>query len=81
MRIRRERDRLELAVHMQPPPFVVSPLRRIIFPDMVCSLPAEWCVAASFCQSDANHVYFFPFFKFRRKSESPDQSALNCSDF
>ena len=32
---------------------------------MVCSLLSEWCVATSFYQSSANHVFFYPLFNLR----------------
>ena len=32
------------------------------FLDMVCCLLSEWCVATSFYQSSANHVFFYPLF-------------------
>ena len=35
---------------------------------MVCSLLSEWCVATSFYQSSANHVYFYPLFNLRNLS-------------
>lgn len=37
----------------------------IIFSDMVCSLLSEWCLATSFYQRSANHVFSYTFFNLR----------------
>ena len=44
---------------------ITSSFSCTIFSDMVCCLLSEWCVATSFYQRAANHVFFYPLFNLR----------------
>ena len=66
---------------------ITSSLSCTIFSDMVYRLLSEWCVATSFYQSSANHVYFYAVFNLRnllyfiRQGIEIKAPYIACGDF
>jgi len=48
---------------------------------MVCSLLSEWCVATSFYQRAANHVFFCLLFNLRKLLYLIIQQVMGHTDF